>query len=323
MPWRGQKDPYHIWLSEIIMHQTRFVQGTPYYLHFIKTYPDVHALAEANQEQVLKSWEGLGYYSRARNLHKAAQMISREMNGVFPKDYKDLLALPGVGPYTAAAIASICYGESVAVVDGNVDRLISRLYHIEVPVNKPLGKAMVREHAQAIVDVSKSPAEANQAMMEFGAMQCIPKNPDCMYCVLSAHCIARSKGKEIVLPIKQGKTKVRDRYFHYHVIMDEGHTYIQQRKEKSIWEGLYQFPLVEHKSVQDIKPIVKHAEALSIDEATHVLSHQRIHARFVVYEGRLTPAQAKSYDRIAIAALKDYPLARITTRWLELGRLED
>lgn len=212
LPWRGTKNPYNIWLSEIILQQTRVAQGTPYYFAFIETFPEVTALANAPQEQVLKLWQGLGYYSRARNLHTAAKYIVESCDGVFPDTYKGLLSLKGVGDYTASAIGSICFDLPTAVVDGNVYRVLSRIFGVETPINSSQGMKEFKALAQALLDESR-PGTHNQAVMEFGARYCVPQNPNCDACIFNNRCDAYKNKKVALLPVKLKKLKVKKRYF--------------------------------------------------------------------------------------------------------------
>ena len=245
LPWRNTINPYLIWLSEIMLQQTRVAQGMPYFLSFTTAFPTVFDLAKANEEQVLKLWQGLGYYSRARNLHKTAQFVANELDGIFPDNYKDLLQLKGVGEYTAAAIASFSYNEVIPVVDGNVFRVLSRIFDIETDIAQASAK---KEFAALAFELmpKDSPAIFNQAIMEFGALQCVPKSPNCSICVFNESCAALQKKKVDQLPIKSKKLKVRNRYFNYIVASDENeNTIIQKRTSKGIWHNLYEFPLLE------------------------------------------------------------------------------
>lgn len=244
-PWRMTKDPYRIWLSEIILQQTRVEQGRPYYLNFISTYPTVNALAAAEEEAILKLWQGLGYYSRARNLHYTARYIVEEYGGKFPTTFEELIKLKGVGDYTASAIASICYGQPQAVVDGNVYRFLSRFFGITTPIDhssahrefKTLANLLMGEH---------SPGKFNQALMEFGALQCTPKKANCSSCVFSQKCLAYQQGKVEYFPIKSRKIKVRRRYFNYLVLVDpKNNSLMKKRSQNGIWQNLYEFPLIE------------------------------------------------------------------------------
>src|SRR6478736_1262977 len=256
LPWRKTTDPYPIWLSEIMLQQTRVAQGMPYFLSFTTAFPTVFDLANASEEQVLKLWQGLGYYSRARNLHKTAQIVAFEMNGIFPDNYNDLLKLKGIGEYTAAAIASFSYNECVPVVDGNVFRVLSRYFDLETDIAQASAK---KEFAALAFELmpKDNPAQFNQAIMEFGALQCVPKNPNCAECVFNDSCLALQKKKVNQLPVKLKKTKVRNRYFNYIIGIDEKeNTIIQKRTAKGIWHNLYEFPLIETEQVEDFENII-------------------------------------------------------------------
>ncbi|MDM9631329.1 A/G-specific adenine glycosylase [Robiginitalea aurantiaca] len=245
LPWRKTRDPYNVWLSEIIMQQTRVAQGLPYYLRFIERFPEVADLARASEEEVLKTWQGLGYYSRARNLHATAQRVATDYQGTFPATYKELMDLKGVGPYTAAAIGSICFDLLTPVVDGNVYRVLSRYFGVELPVNSGEGSRYIADLAGQVMS-KESPGNYNQALMEFGALQCIPRNPDCLACPLSDSCVALAKKKVSQLPVKLPKKAVRKRYFNYFMPVDpDFQTLLIKRKDKGIWRGLYEFPLLE------------------------------------------------------------------------------
>lgn len=293
LPWRNTINPYHIWLSEIMLQQTRVAQGTPYFLAFTTAFPTVFDLAKADEEQVLKLWQGLGYYSRARNLHKAAQYVAFELNGIFPNNYKELLELKGVGEYTAAAIASFSYNEAVPVVDGNVFRVLSRYFDVETDIALASAK---KEFAALAFELmpKEDPATFNQAIMEFGALQCVPRNPECTICVFNASCLALQKNKINQLPVKSKKLKVTKRYFNYLVIGDENdNTIIQKRTAKGIWHNLYEFPLIESEKEEEFEYIenslksslVVDNKVISIMEYddksnVHKLSHQHLYIRF-------------------------------------------
>jgi A/G-specific adenine glycosylase len=293
LPWRKTTDPYQIWLSEIMLQQTRVAQGTPYFLSFTTAFPTVFDLAKANEEQILKLWQGLGYYSRARNLHKTAQTVAFEMSGVFPDNYTDLLKLKGIGEYTAAAIASFSYNECVPVVDGNVFRVLSRYFDLETDIAQASAK---KEFAALAFELmpKENPALFNQAIMEFGALQCVPKNPNCSECVFNNSCAALQKKKVDQLPVKSKKTKVRNRYFNYIVAVDDlENTIIQKRTSKGIWHNLYEFPLIETDKVEDFETVAqqisqnffqenKMESLLEYNEQSiiHKLSHQHLHIKF-------------------------------------------
>ena len=243
MPWRNTIDPYHIWLSEIILQQTRVAQGLPYYERFIATFPTVQDLAAASQEEVLKLWQGLGYYSRGRNLHETAQYITQELGGKFPGTYKELLKLKGVGDYTASAIASISFNEVSAVVDGNVYRVLSRVYGIETAINSTAGQKEFKQLAQELID-TKQPATFNQAIMEFGAIQCKPQNPYCLHCIFQEQCVAFRTNKIAVLPVKLKKTKVKKRFLNYLVFISlDQKTIVHQRTGKASGKDSMSFRL--------------------------------------------------------------------------------
>ena len=293
LPWRNTTNPYPIWLSEIILQQTRVAQGMPYFYAFFESFPTIKELAIANEQQVLKLWQGLGYYSRARNLHQTAQYIANELDGVFPNSYAGLIQLKGIGEYTAAAIASFAYNEPVPVVDGNVFRVVSRYFGIESDIST--GKTKKEFTALAAELLSKEqPALFNQAIMEFGAMHCTPKNPDCENCIFNSSCVALQKGLVGQLPFKSKKIKIRKRYFNYIVLQDKkGNTKIQQRTDKGIWHNLYEFPLFEttqEEGFETIAPLIKNDtdfgdSVVSIQEANpisliHKLSHQHLYIKF-------------------------------------------
>lgn len=293
LPWRETNNPYFIWLSEIILQQTQVSQGLPYYEAFIKQFPTVFELASANESEVLKLWQGLGYYSRARNLHFTAKHVVDIFNGEFPNSYKELLKLKGVGDYTASAIASICFNEVTAVVDGNVYRVLSRYFGIDTPINSTKGIKEFKTLAQELIDV-KDPATFNQAIMEFGATQCRPKNPNCMFCPFKDSCIAFNKGKIDELPVKLKKLKVKQRYFNFLVFLSEDKkTILEKREGKGIWQNLYQFPLIETdtniKHRDFLKLVKAHAAIKNKDfqlhqyndtPKVHKLSHQHLNTRF-------------------------------------------
>ena len=293
LPWRNTTNPYHIWLSEIMLQQTRVAQGMPYFYSFTKEFPTVFDLANANEEKVLKLWQGLGYYSRARNLHKTAQYISNELNGIFPPTYKELLQLNGVGEYTAAAIASFSYNEVVPVVDGNVFRVLSRYFDIESDISLPATKKEFTALARELIP-KDNPAIFNQAIMEFGALQCVPKNPVCSVCVFDESCLALQKNKVSLLPVKSKKLKVTNRFFNYLILEDIlGNTIIQKRTSKGIWHNLYEFPLLETTEIVNFNFVAKAVQddifsqytINSIEECSdatliHKLSHQHLHIQF-------------------------------------------
>ncbi len=281
LPWRGITDPYKIWLSEIILQQTRVAQGLPYYYSFSETYPTVRDLALAPESEVLRLWQGLGYYSRARNLHNCAKYVWHELNGNFPDNYQDLLSLKGVGSYTASAIASFAFGEAKAVVDGNVFRVLARYFGIDTDI--ATGKAKKQFEALADELIPKdNPGEFNQAMMDFGARLCVPKKPDCDVCPLQSTCFAFQKSMIKDLPVKINKTKVKERSLHYYVIQC-GQDYVwKKRKAGDIWEGLHDFPMEEKNSPnpQSIGLPTSEQPHPFPKNYRHILSHQKLNASF-------------------------------------------
>ncbi|WP_281991046.1 A/G-specific adenine glycosylase [Aquimarina aggregata] len=320
MPWRKTTDPYRIWLSEIILQQTRVAQGLPYYLSFTETFPTVFDLANANEEQVLKLWQGLGYYSRARNLHATAKYVANDLNGVFPDTYIGLLKLKGVGDYTASAIASICYKEAVPVVDGNVYRVLSRYFGIETPINSTEGVKEFKKLAISLMDHDE-PADYNQAIMEFGALQCKPKNPYCIVCPLNDSCESLKNGKVTVLPVKLKKLKIKKRYFNYIVLLiNNSQTIIQQRVGNGIWKGLYEFPLIENETIDitkitsdtTIKNIIedKNYEIVPYNEdpIIHKLSHQHLYTKFYIIRLDAIGVISKNQKLIDYKDIKTYPV---------------
>lgn len=293
LPWRGSRDPYKIWLSEIILQQTQVSQGLPYYLAFVKAFPRVQDLAQASENEVLKLWQGLGYYSRARNLHHSARQIIEEFDGHFPTTYNELIKLKGVGDYTASAVASICSDAQTAVVDGNVYRLLSRFFGIFTPINSSAGQKQFKALAQELLP-GKATGDYNQAVMEFGARQCRPKSPDCSVCVLKTDCYAFNEGVIDELPVKTKSKAARKRYFNYLVVISANdRTIMRQRKGRGIWQNLFEFPLIETESPIEAEKLTQHVEFKALfseldydlidmkpKERLHKLSHQSIYAKF-------------------------------------------
>lgn len=308
LPWRETKDPYKIWLSEIILQQTRVAQGLPYYEKFVTTFPTVTALAKASEQQVLRLWQGLGYYSRARNLHACAKKVVTEYHGKFPDSAEGLQKLPGIGPYTAAAIASFAFRESVAVVDGNVFRVLARIFGMDSDIASPMGKKFFTEKANALLDVDQ-PDVFNQAMMEFGAIHCLPQNPLCTDCIFSKTCIANGQGLQKLLPVKEKKAKVRTRYFYYFVIHHQKKILMRKREGKDIWKGLYDFYLVEtnrNKKAVDVMKndsIVSTASILTESKIfTHLLSHQKLKIKFIEINLSFTTTLKKKLTEVGLKA---------------------
>ena len=291
LPWRETNDPYKIWLSEIILQQTRVAQGLPYYLKFIERFPDVFALAHAREQEVLRLWQGLGYYTRARNLHRCAKIVVSHHQGQFPDRYADLQKLPGIGAYTAAAIASIAFGEPVAALDGNVFRVLSRVFGIEKDANSREGKDYFTKQANELIP-KEYPDDFNQAMMDFGATHCLPRNPNCEDCIFKKQCVAFANGWQERLPLKTKKSNIRKRYFYYFVIEQNKKRLMQKRGRKDIWQGLYDFYLVETtrpqkpENVYAQDPLLMRMKGKMQEDKIsilykHVLTHQKLLARFI------------------------------------------
>lgn len=329
LPWRESSDPYIIWISEIILQQTRVAQGMDYFYRFTRRFPDVASLAEAEEDEVLKYWQGLGYYSRARNLHAAAKTIMDKFGGVFPKDYKDILSLKGIGEYTAAAIVSFAWNRPYPVVDGNVFRVLSRLYAIDTPIDTTGGKKAFTQLAGIIMNPDKAGMH-NQAIMEFGALQCVPQNPDCETCPLKERCAAYASGSVQCYPVKQNKTKTRPRYFHYLYIIYNGKTWLSRRGKKDIWEGLYEFPLIETaqpadfgglQQTEDFRRLFDGAGRLNVSvdipEIKHVLSHQILHAAFYRVEIENVNEALRSYLAVPLEDIERYAVPRLIHIYLE------
>jgi len=287
LPWRNTKDPYKVWVSEIILQQTRVDQGLPYYKKFIKAFPNVKALANAKQQEVLRLWQGLGYYSRARNMHRCAGQVAYLHQGKFPRQAEALKKLSGIGDYTAAAISSICFGEPAAVVDGNVYRVLSRIFGITAPINSVAGKKEFREIADQLIP-QKFPGDYNQAVMEFGALHCTPRNPGCDHCPFSRVCIAKTQSLQDVLPVKIAAAPKRERYFHYLLLEKSGKIWMKKRDAGDIWHGLYDFLLIESDKKLSEKTLkIRMGQHFNLSGSpkliqafTHILTHQKLHTSF-------------------------------------------
>lgn len=323
LPWRKNPKPYNVWLSEIVFQQTRIEQGLAYYERLLEKFPTVYELAASEEREVLIAWEGLGYYSRARNLHHAAKTIVKKFDGKFPGDYKDILSLKGIGPYTAAAISSIAFANARPAIDGNVLRVSSRLFLIEEPIDKESTKKNIEKALTEIIDI-KHPGDFNQAMMELGALVCKPKNPHCKICPISEHCLAFHSGKQDQLPIRSKKVLVKKVYYSFLVISDLNNLLITKRKE-GIWKKMYQFPLIESDELLTIEGIRSVLERSSISpvntiyeskEYKHILSHRTIYAKFwmIKVEGSLNYKNAISIHK---DDLGKYPFPRLIHRFLE------
>ncbi len=326
LPWRETNNPYFIWVSEIILQQTRVAQGTEYYLRFIDRFPDVQSLAAASEDEVLRYWQGLGYYSRARNLHKAARMIAA--NGVFPSTYEALCRLPGVGDYTAGAIASFAYNLPYPAIDGNVIRVLARLHDCDAAFDSTDGKKQFLRMAEELMDKSR-PALFNSAVMELGAICCTPQSPDCEHCPVQAVCGAHRHHTERLLPVRKAKPALRDRYLNYIIFlaqscgMADAMTLLHRRTGNDIWKHLYEFPLVE--ADQPLSPEdTLRALGLPADnfhvtatiQMTHILSHQRLRARFTLCHTERLPA-LPDMQTVPFNRLDDYALSRLTDKALQ------
>lgn len=333
LPWRNTTDPYLIWISEIILQQTRVAQGFDYFMRFTERFPDVRSLAEAGEDEVLKYWQGLGYYSRARNLHTAAREIVNRFGGEFPRNYKEVLSLKGIGEYTAAAVCSFAWRQPYAVVDGNVYRVLSRVFGIESPIDSTAGKKEFAALAQLLLD-RKRPDMYNQAIMDFGALQCVPKSPDCLFCPFRERCVAYAGGKINRLPVKEGKTVVKPRYFNYLHVRCGEQILIGRRSGKDIWQNLYEFPLIETLQAMEWEELVKQEEFVRLlggvremkmvrmrSEMKHVLSHRVIYARFYELEIKEIPPALAAYLAIPESDLEKYAVSRLIGLYLE-GRGE-
>lgn len=326
LPWRETKDPYRIWISEIILQQTRVAQGLAYYERFMNRFPSLASLAEAEEEEVLKLWQGLGYYSRARNLHTAA----RSVFGAFPEQYVQVRAMKGVGEYTAAAICSIAYGMPYAVVDGNVYRVLSRYFGVELPIDSTEGKKYFASLANEMLDKG-NPGRYNQAIMDFGALQCVPHSPDCLACPLVEGCYASRKGCVNQLPQKQHRTQTTNRYFNYIYVRMGAYTFINKRQGNDIWKNLFEFPLIETSeevlpdtfaSLPQVKDLLHKDDAsvpfhLLRQGVKHVLSHRIIYANFYEISLPESSASFSGYKRILVKDIEKYPVSKLIHSFLE------
>lgn len=324
LPWRQTTDPYKIWLSEILLQQTRVAQGLPYYETFIANFPTVFELAGASEESVLKLWQGLGYYSRARNLHATAKIIVEHYNGNFPDNYTELIKLKGVGDYTASAIASISFSRPEPVVDGNVYRVLARYFGVDLPIDSPKGARYFKELAREVMD-GEHIRDYNQGLMEFGALHCKPRNPDCPSCPLNESCQALQKHQINILPIKGNRTKVRKRFLNYLVVKDpEGQTLFKKREGRGIWQNLYEFPFIEaEKEIekaalvpeieQSISEIgLKEVVLMNDRKIVHKLSHQHLYVNFW-----LLTVDKELEEGIPLSSLQQYPVPVLIAEFIE------
>ena len=334
LPWRDTPSPYYVWLSEVILQQTRVSQGLDYFNRFVERWPELSDLAKADEEEVLKQWQGLGYYSRARNLHRCARQVAEEHGGKFPEQLEELKKLQGIGDYTAAAIASIAFDKPCAVVDGNVYRVLARLYDIDTPINSSEGMKTFAELADALLD-RKHPGRHNQALMEFGALHCVPKNPYCLQCPLQSHCLAFSHGTVAERPVKINKTKVRTRYLNYLVISDKHHSlYLRKREGNDIWRNLYDFPCIESDHPLSTEEIVADPAfkaiipglAFQISHVTppftHKLTHQTLIATFIEIKisEKLPPIQKNNILLVLENELGKYPVPKLIDNYLTINQ---
>lgn len=327
MPWKGEKDPYRIWLSEIILQQTRVEQGTSYYQRFINVFPNIHSLAKAKDENIYKLWEGLGYYNRCKNLIETARFISKDRSGVFPNTYEDILALKGVGNYTASAIASFAYNLPHAVVDGNVYRVLSRVFGIRQTIDSSAGKNLFAQLANDLLDKNR-PGIHNQSLMDFGAVICKPQNPTCLTCPMNKICVAYKKNIVNELPVKKKKLQVKDRWFNYLVISNKSKIYIRKRTDEDIWKNLYEFPLIETGKKVSVKSILSNAEKsglfakgdyelISVSPLyTQLLSHQKIHGRFIRINLKNT-ALLNGFKAVSHVHISRYAFPRLMNTYLQ------
>ncbi len=324
LPWRKTKDPYLVWMSEIMLQQTRVIQGMAYFLKFSEAFPKVEDLANSSESQVLKMWQGLGYYSRARNLHFTAKYVANDLAGKFPNNYKDLLQLKGIGDYTASAIASICFDEATAVVDGNVYRVLARYFGIDTPINTNKGIKEFKLLAQSLIDKDQ-PGVYNQAIMDFGSMQCKPQKPSCHHCPLTNNCVAFEKQLTKNLPVKEKKIKVKKRFFNYLVLVTaEEKTILEERTGKGIWQGLYQFPLIESSEklpldhllkLDKFQHLVPEGSKISLFNQypiIHKLTHQHLDTQFWIVQ-----TKSSTTANIHWKEASKYPVPVLISKFLD------
>jgi A/G-specific adenine glycosylase len=332
LPWRATRDAYKIWLSEVILQQTRVLQGMPFYHSFIQSFPTVCKLAEANEDQVLKLWQGLGYYSRARNLHSTAKYVCKTLNGRFPETFDELKKLKGIGNYTAAAIASVAFGQQVPAVDGNVHRVLSRVYGLTSAAGSPKAfKECFDLSGQLMTGVS--PSEYNQALMDLGALICTPKQPKCIECPVSDNCIALRDNLINEIPVKKKKIVRQQRYFYYIALKSATQLVLQKRNAGDIWAGLYEFPLIESQTELTENYIFESSlwKSLNISSKTvsikisktykHILSHQDIFAQFFIVQVDSLPDLTENIQAIDIKSIRNYAVSRLTDRFMEEMKL--
>lgn len=329
LPWRNNPSPYEVWISEVILQQTRVNQGMDYFLHFTKKWPTVNNLAQASEEEVLKMWQGLGYYSRARNLHHCAKQVVEQYKGEFPSDFEKLKQLKGIGNYTAAAIASIAYNLPHAVVDGNVYRVLARLFDINTPININEGQKLFAQLADELLNRNQ-PGLHNQALMEFGALQCTPKNPNCLLCPLQAQCLAFAHQTVMLRPVKLAKTKISTRYFNYLILRINDGLYLHKRSDNDIWKNLYDFPCIESQKPMTVEEVIASETFLQLIENnpftiiksspifTHKLTHRTILAHFIEIklEKELLQIQTNDLFLARETELGSFPIPRLIDLYL-------
>ncbi len=304
LPWRGERDVYRVWVSEIILQQTRIQQGWDYYLRFIEAFPDVKALAEADEEQVLRVWQGLGYYSRARNMHAAAQSVMREHGGMFPSTYGQVRQLKGIGDYTAAAICAFAYGLPYPAVDGNVLRIISRVFGIHDNIADNSTRKNISALCQKLIK-DTDPSDFNQALMDFGSLQCTPKNPDCEHCPMQGECYAFKHQQVDTLPVNIKRIHIKNRYFHYFVCIHQDEIIIEKRENDDIWKGLYQLPMSETKNNKKLNFKLLY-------QAKHQLTHQTLHAYFYdTPDASTLPEPAGQRLKIKVKDIDNYAFPKL------------
>jgi A/G-specific adenine glycosylase len=324
MPWKGESDPYRIWLSEIILQQTRVEQGWAYYERFINSFPDVHALANAPDQEVYKLWEGLGYYSRCRNLITTAKVICEKYNGVFPSAYDEIIHLKGIGPYTAAAISSFAFNERRAVVDGNVHRVLARYFGIYTPVDTGAGKSLFNKLAGSLIDEA-SPATYNQAIMDFGATVCKPRNPACPDCIFNTDCHAYLNDCVHQLPVKQKILKIKNRWLYYFIIENDDEVYIRKRNGNDIWQNLHEFVLLESPEEHEttaktfLGKLLQHRYSIISESGVHMqqLTHQKIKGKFIRVRTTGRPIIHGNYQLVKKSHLNEYAFPRFINSFLE------
>tara|TARA_X000000368_G_scaffold33602_1_gene24665 strand:- start:226 stop:1239 length:1014 start_codon:yes stop_codon:yes gene_type:complete len=316
LPWRLTKQPYKIWVSEIILQQTRIEQGEKYYYAFLEKYPNISELAKTNDEELLKVWEGLGYYSRALNMLKASRVVLNNYKGIFPSNYDDLIKLPGIGDYTASAISSICNNEVQPVVDGNVFRFLSRMFKIDLPIDKLKTKTYFKKLGFKLIDVV-NPGDFNQAMMDYGSMVCRPKKFQCHKCLFSSNCKAFNSNTVMLYPFKEKRIKIKHRFLNYiFIITNDRKTLIKKRNGNGIWKNLYEFPLIETKKESSVNEIIKeldfkYLKFISEKKIKHKLTHQQLNISFFTFK-----VSNFDDDLTDIKALSNYPFPRPINKFI-------